>query len=331
MCPTSRSPRPEEPMMNNVAVSKLCDLASHWNTPVLSPFCPNKSGPFFVPFDTAIQRYQQNLESSCFLNLETWELHSTLNELYYWGILKCQQGSCSRSQRPRVRLLVNPNAMGLWPAIDKTTLPHGISGEPYKHFDLGMKMGPQKPMLPRLAYQCRRKKQTQQRANVEKGVSKGSLVPMVFGSFCIASEISKNFLKAAPTRVAPRDAVRGLRQCVLVPKKAEADPRDIILVRATYKCWCCLIYLKLNSGHLAKILLVNQHSGWCFLCHATFAKVNDWQGFLMKVTCLVRLTFNQSCFGSWNWCLSMVLIAPTPPQQNKTQVSALYRYIMYMI
>lgn len=98
-------------------------------------------------------------------------------------------------------------------------------------------------------------------------------------------------------------------------KKAEADPWDIILVRAIYKCWYCLIYLKLNSGHLAKILVVNQHSGWCFLCHATFAKLNDWQ--VLKVTCLVRLTFNQSCFGSWNWCLSMALTALTlPTKQN---------------
>lgn len=238
MCPTSRSPRPEEPMMNNVAVSKLCDLASHWNTPVLSPFCPNKSGPFFVPFDTAIQRYQQNLESSCFLNLETcWEMHSTLNELYYWGILKCQQGSCSRSQRPRVRLLVNPNAMGLW-----ITWQDNIASW---YFWWAVS---QKPMLPRLGYQCRRKKQTQQRTNVEKGPTTGSLVPMGFGSF------------------RPETLYEGFASASWRQKKRKLILGDIILVRAIYKCWCCLIYLKLTSGHLAKILVVNQHSGWFSSC-----------------------------------------------------------------
>ena len=199
MCPTSRSPRPEEPMMNNVAVSKLCDLASHWNTPVLSPFCPNKSGPFFVPFDTAIQRYQQNLEASCFLNLETcWEMHSTLNELYYWGILKCQQGSCSRSQRPRVRLLVNPNAMGL---TDHLTRQHCLMVFLVSRTIISItKTNATTAWLPM---------PPQETNTTEDECREGTnnRVACTYGIWILS----------------PRDAVRGLRQCVLAPKKAEAD------------------------------------------------------------------------------------------------------------
>ena len=149
-----------------------------------APFWPNNNGQK----SSEIQRYiTKSLENSCFLNLtqeSCQEMHSILNELYYWGILKCQQGSCSRNQRPRVSLPVNPNAMG------SRVMDHNTN------------------------------RFTSSEAPVE------AVGPFTYGIWvlCVAERdflINKTFLKQPhkmSTRVAPIDAVRGLRQRVLAQK-----------------------------------------------------------------------------------------------------------------